>query len=451
MAKGKNNVFFCQECGYESSKWVGQCPACKAWNTMVEEIVDKKSSVTHRQITEVQVAKLNDVQSSSEKRMDTHIEELNRVLGGGIVPGSLVLVGGDPGIGKSTLLLQTCKSLSDQKIAVLYISGEESLQQIKMRADRIGIFSDEMTLLCETNLDLIQGVIEERKPQVVVIDSIQTMFRENVNSAPGSVSQVREATSVLMRLAKEQGIAIFVVGHVTKEGTVAGPRVLEHMVDTVLYFEGDRYASYRILRAVKNRFGSTNEIGVFEMCQSGLREVPNPSEYMLDGKPKNASGSIVVCTMEGTRPLLVEIQALVCHSAFGMPRRTAAGVDYNRVNLLMAVLEKNVGVRLADQDAYINIAGGMKVREPATELGLVLAIISSFRNRPIAEDMICFGEVGLSGEVRSVNMVEQRIAEAHKLGFKQCILPKVCMKNIQKPDGMLLKGVENVREALEIL
>ena len=451
MAKGKNNVFFCQECGYESSKWVGQCPACKAWNTMVEEIVDKKSSVTHRQITEVQVAKLNDVQSSSEKRMDTHIEELNRVLGGGIVPGSLVLVGGDPGIGKSTLLLQTCKSLSDQKIAVLYISGEETLQQIKMRADRIGIFSDEMTLLCETNLDLIQGVIEERKPQVVVIDSIQTMFRENVNSAPGSVSQVREATSVLMRLAKEQGIAIFVVGHVTKEGTVAGPRVLEHMVDTVLYFEGDRYASYRILRAVKNRFGSTNEIGVFEMCQSGLREVPNPSEYMLDGKPKNASGSIVVCTMEGTRPLLVEIQALVCHSAFGMPRRTAAGVDYNRVNLLMAVLEKNVGVRLADQDAYINIAGGMKVSEPATDLGLVLAIISSFRNRPIAEDMICFGEVGLSGEVRSVNMVEQRIAEAHKLGFKQCILPKVCMKNIQKPDGMLLKGVENVREALEIL
>ena len=451
MAKGKNNVFFCQECGYESSKWVGQCPACKAWNTMVEEVIDKKSSVTHRQITEVQVAKLNDVQSSSEKRMDTHIEELNRVLGGGIVPGSLVLVGGDPGIGKSTLLLQVCRNLSDQKIAVLYISGEESLQQIKMRADRIGIFSDEMTLLCETNLDLIQGVIEERKPQVVVIDSIQTMFRENVNSAPGSVSQVREATSVLMRLAKEQGIAIFVVGHVTKEGTVAGPRVLEHMVDTVLYFEGDRYASYRILRAVKNRFGSTNEIGVFEMCQSGLREVPNPSEYMLDGKPKNASGSIVVCTMEGTRPLLVEIQALVCHSAFGMPRRTAAGVDYNRVNLLMAVLEKNVGVRLADQDAYINIAGGMKVSEPATDLGLVLAIISSFRNRPIAEDMICFGEVGLSGEVRSVNMVEQRIAEAHKLGFKQCILPKVCMKNIQKPDGMLLKGVENVREALEIL
>ena len=451
MAKGKNSVFFCQSCGYESTKWMGQCPACKEWNTMVEEVVDKKTTVTHKQITELQVSKLNDVQSSPEERLDTHIKELNRVLGGGIVPGSLVLVGGDPGIGKSTLLLQTCRSLSDQHTSVLYISGEESLQQIKMRADRIGTFSDDMMLLCETNLDLIQGVIEERRPQVVVVDSIQTMFRENVNSAPGSVSQVREATSVLMRLAKERGIAIFVVGHVTKEGTVAGPRVLEHMVDTVLYFEGDRYTAYRILRAVKNRFGSTNEIGVFEMCQTGLREVPNPSEYMLDGKPQNASGSIVVCTMEGTRPLLVEIQALVCHSAFGMPRRTAAGVDYNRVNLLMAVLEKTVGVKLADQDAYINIAGGMKISEPAVDLGLVLSIISSFRNRPIAEDVICFGEVGLSGEVRSVNMVEQRIAEARKLGFKQCILPKVCMKNIQQVDGMQLKGVENVREALEIL
>ena len=451
MAKGKNSVFFCQSCGYESTKWMGQCPACKEWNTMVEEVVDKKTTVTHKQITELQVSKLNDVQSSSEERLDTHIKELNRVLGGGIVPGSLVLVGGDPGIGKSTLLLQTCRSLSDQHTSVLYISGEESLQQIKMRADRIGTFSDDMMLLCETNLDLIQGVIEERRPQVVVVDSIQTMFRENVNSAPGSVSQVREATSVLMRLAKERGIAIFVVGHVTKEGTVAGPRVLEHMVDTVLYFEGDRYAAYRILRAVKNRFGSTNEIGVFEMCQTGLREVPNPSEYMLDGKPQNASGSIVVCTMEGTRPLLVEIKALVCHSAFGMPRRTAAGVDYNRVNLLMAVLEKTVGVKLSDQDAYINIAGGMKISEPAVDLGLVLSIISSFRNRPIAEDVICFGEVGLSGEVRSVNMVEQRIAEARKLGFKQCILPKVCMKNIQQVYGMQLKGVENVREALEIL
>lgn len=451
MAKGKSSVFFCQSCGYESTKWMGQCPACKEWNTMVEEVVDKKTTVTHKQITELQVSKLNDVQSSSEERLDTHIKELNRVLGGGIVPGSLVLVGGDPGIGKSTLLLQTCRSLSDQHTSVLYISGEESLQQIKMRADRIGTFSDDMMLLCETNLDLIQGVIEERRPQVVVVDSIQTMFRESINSAPGSVSQVREATSVLMRLAKERGIAIFVVGHVTKEGTVAGPRVLEHMVDTVLYFEGDRYAAYRILRAVKNRFGSTNEIGVFEMCQTGLREVPNPSEYMLDGKPQNASGSIVVCTMEGTRPLLVEIQALVCHSAFGMPRRTAAGVDYNRVNLLMAVLEKTVGVKLSDQDAYINIAGGMKISEPAVDLGLVLSIISSFRNRPIAEDVICFGEVGLSGEVRSVNMVEQRIAEARKLGFKQCILPKVCMKNIQQVDGMQLKGVENIREALEIL
>ena len=454
MLKNKKTVYFCQECGYESAKWMGQCPACRAWNTFVEETVSSQKSSsgsikTTQKKTEPVVLKDNSL--SSDERQSCGISELDRVLGGGIVPGSLVLVGGDPGIGKSTLLLQVCRNLSSQGVSVLYISGEESLRQIKLRADRLGTFNDKLKLLCETNLENIREIIERTKPDVAVVDSIQTMFHEDISSAPGSVSQVRESTNVLMQIAKGMGVSIFIVGHVTKEGNVAGPRVLEHMVDTVLYFEGDRYASYRILRAVKNRFGSTNEIGVFEMCQSGLREVPNPSEYMLDGKPKNASGSIVVCTMEGTRPLLVEIQALVCHSAFGMPRRTAAGVDYNRVNLLMAVLEKNVGVRLADQDAYINIAGGMKVSEPATDLGLVLAIISSFRNRPIAEDMICFGEVGLSGEVRSVNMVEQRIAEAHKLGFKQCILPKVCMKNIQKPDGMLLKGVENVREALEIL
>ena len=456
MLKNKKTVYFCQECGYESAKWMGQCPGCRAWNTFVEETVSPKktSSAAGGKISgnkRPEPVVLKDISLKEDERRTSGIGELDRVLGGGIVPGSLVLVGGDPGIGKSTLLLQVCRNLAHMDASVLYISGEESLRQIKLRANRIGEFNENLTLLCETNLETIREVMERKKPDVAVIDSIQTMFDEEISSAPGSVSQVRESTNVLMQIAKGLGISIFIVGHVTKEGNVAGPRVLEHMVDTVLYFEGDRYASYRILRAVKNRFGSTNEIGVFEMCQSGLREVPNPSEYMLDGKPKNASGSIVVCTMEGTRPLLVEIQALVCHSAFGMPRRTAAGVDYNRVNLLMAVLEKNVGVRLADQDAYINIAGGMKVSEPATDLGLVLAIISSFRNRPIAEDMICFGEVGLSGEVRSVNMVEQRIAEAHKLGFKQCILPKVCMKNIQKPDGMLLKGVENVREALEIL
>ena len=451
MAKGKGSVFFCQECGYESGKWSGQCPACKEWNTFVEEKIDKKSSVSRKDISQIKPVRLDEISSTDTDRITTNIQELDRVLGGGIVPGSLVLVGGDPGIGKSTLLLQTCQKLCQQNQKVLYISGEESLQQIKIRANRIGEFTTDLELLCETNLDLIRGVIMEQRPSVVVIDSIQTMFDENVASAPGSVSQVREATSVLMRLAKEQTIAIFVVGHVTKEGVVAGPRVLEHMVDTVLYFEGDRHATYRILRGVKNRFGSTNEIGVFEMRQTGLAEVKNPSEYMLEGKPKGASGSIVACSMEGTRPMLVEIQALVCHSAFGMPRRTAAGCDYNRVNLLMAVLEKAVGLRLSDQDAYINIAGGIRINEPAIDLGLVMAIVSSYKNKPIDESVICFGEVGLSGEVRGVNMAEQRIAEAKKLGFATCILPKVCLKGIQKTDDIQLIGVENVREALNLL
>ncbi len=451
MAKAKGSVFFCQECGYESSKWAGQCPACKAWNTFVEEKIDKKATVSRKVIAEAKPSKLSEIDSSSDKRITSYIEELDRVLGGGIVPGSLVLVGGDPGIGKSTLLLQTCQKLCHGGVSVLYISGEESLQQIKIRADRIGEFNSEMELLCETNLEIVKGVIEERHPQVVVIDSIQTMFDDTVSSAPGSVSQVREATSVLMRLAKEQGIAIFVVGHVTKEGVVAGPRVLEHMVDTVLYFEGDRHATYRILRGVKNRFGSTNEIGVFEMRQCGLVEVKNPSEYMLEGKPKGATGSVVACSMEGTRPLLVEIQALVCHSAFAMPKRTAAGTDYNRVNLLMAVLEKNCGLRLADQDAYINIAGGIRINEPAIDLGLVLAIVSSYKNKPIDENIICFGEVGLSGEVRGVNMAEQRIMEAKKMGFETIILPKVCLKGIQKMDNIRLVGVETVREALNLL
>lgn len=451
MAKAKGSVFFCQECGYESSKWSGQCPACKEWNTFVEEKIEKKTSVSRKDIAAAKPSRLDEISSTDEKRISTGIGELDRVLGGGIVPGSLILVGGDPGIGKSTLLLQTCQQLCGQKISVLYISGEESLQQIKIRADRIGRFTPELELLCETNLDLVRGVITERHPTVVVIDSIQTMFDENVSSAPGSVSQVREATSVLMRLAKEQNIAIFVVGHVTKEGVVAGPRVLEHMVDTVLYFEGDRHATYRILRGVKNRFGSTNEIGVFEMRQSGLSEVKNPSEYMLEGKPKGAPGSIVACSMEGTRPMLVEIQALVCHSNFGMPRRTAAGTDYNRVNLLMAVLEKSVGLHLSDQDAYINIAGGIRINEPAIDLGLVLAIVSSYKNKPIDESVICFGEVGLSGEVRGVNMAEQRILEAKKMGFATCILPKVCLKGIQNMEDIQLIGVENVREALNLL
>lgn len=381
---------------------------------------------------------------------ETGIKELDRVLGGGIVPGSLVLVGGDPGIGKSTLLLQVCQRMAQMK-KILYISGEESQAQIKLRANRMGNFTSGLLLLCETNLGIIRSVIEKERPELVVIDSIQTMYSEDVTSAPGSVSQVRESTNVFMQLAKGLCIPIFIVGHVTKEGTVAGPRVLEHMVDTVLYFEGDRHASYRILRAVKNRFGSTNEIGVFEMRQSGLVEVENPSEYMLSGKPENASGSVVACSMEGTRPILLEIQALVCRTNFGMPRRTAAGTDYNRVNLLMAVLEKRLGMSLGNCDAYVNIAGGIKMNEPAIDLGIVMALVSSYRNRPIDEKTIVFGEVGLSGEVRAVNMPEQRVAEAKKLGFETCILPEISLKMVKEIQGIRLVGVKTVNEAVGII
>ena len=416
MAKGKKTVFFCQNCGHEESKWLGQCPACKEWNTFVEERVSVSSGEGKGSGPaggrDNQPVTLKSVSTDEDERIHTRIGELDRVLGGGIVPGSLVLVGGDPGIGKSTLLLQVCQALSGMGKRILYISGEESLKQIRLRANRMGEFSENLYLLCETSLDTIRGVIEKSHPDMVVIDSIQTMYNEEVSSAPGSVSQVRESTNVFMQLAKGLNISIFIVGHVTKEGTVAGPRVLEHMVDTVLYFEGDRHASYRILRAVKNRFGSTNEIGVFEMCRQGLVEVKNPSEFMLSGKPENASGSVVACAMEGTRPVLMEIQALVCRSNFGMPRRTAAGLDYNRVNLLMAVLEKRAGLELSNYDAYVNIAGGIKMNEPAADLGIVLAIASSYRNRPIPDDMIVFGEVGLSGEVRAVTMPEQRVAEA---------------------------------------
>ncbi len=451
MAKAKNNIFFCQNCGYESAKWSGQCPACKEWNTFVEEMVDKKSLKTRQSLSDVKPTVMSQITAALDERIHTGIQELDRVLGGGIVAGSLILVGGDPGIGKSTLLLQTCQKLCDQHIKVLYVSGEESLQQIRIRADRIGDFTDDLSLLCETNLQIIRSVIERDIPQIVVVDSIQTMYNEEVSSAPGSVSQVRESTGILMQIAKVMGIVVFVVGHVTKEGVVAGPRVLEHMVDTVLYFEGDRYGTYRILRGVKNRFGSTNEIGVFEMRQDGLAEVKNPSEYMLSGRPQGASGSIVTCSMEGTRPILVEIQALVCHSVFGMARRTAAGTDYNRVNLLMAVMEKNLGLHLGDQDAYINIAGGIRINEPAIDLGLVLAIASSYKNRPIDESVICFGEVGLSGEVRAVSMAEQRIQEAMKMGFATCIIPKVCMKGLPEMGDMKVIGVGTIREALDLI
>ena len=451
MAKGKKSIFFCQNCGHEENKWLGQCPMCKEWNTFVEETVSTGTTSAVKRMNDAQVVALRKVETDNEERICTGIGELDRVLGGGIVPGSLVLVGGDPGIGKSTLLLQVCQKLCEIQKEVLYISGEESLKQIKLRANRMGEFGEELYLLCETNLDSIRSVIEKRKPSFVVIDSIQTMYNEEISSAPGSVSQVRESTNVLMQLAKGLGISIFIVGHVTKEGTVAGPRVLEHMVDTVLYFEGDRHASYRILRGVKNRFGSTNEIGVFEMRQNGLVEVENPSEFMLNGKPEHASGSVVACSIEGTRPILIEIQALVCASNFGMPRRTAAGTDYNRVNLLMAVLEKRAGLQLSTQDAYVNIAGGVKMNEPAIDLGIVMAIVSSYKNRPIDEKTIVFGEVGLSGEVRAVNMPEQRVAEAKKLGFETCIIPEVSMETVKNIKGIKVIGVRNISDAIQLL
>ena len=452
MAKAKKSIYFCQNCGHEESKWLGQCPMCREWNTFVEEKVTvSKGTAAKNTVREAEIVTLSSVSTDQEDRMQTEIEELDRVLGGGVVPGSLVLVGGDPGIGKSTLLLQVCKRLSDQGRKVLYISGEESLKQIKLRANRMGTFSDHLLLLCETNLETIRQVIEREHPAVAVIDSIQTMYSEEVTAAPGSVSQVREATNTLMQIAKGLNITIFIVGHGTKEGTVAGPRVLEHMVDTVLYFEGDRHASYRILRGVKNRFGSTNEIGVFEMRETGLEEVPNPSEYMLNGRPEDASGSVVACSMEGTRPILMEIQALVCRSNFGMPRRTAAGTDYNRVNLLMAVLEKRVGLPLSNYDAYINIAGGIRMNEPAIDLGIVMAIVSSYKNQSISPGTIVFGEVGLSGEVRAVSMPEQRVAEARKLGFKTCIMPQVSKDMLKKIEGIEVIGVKSVNQAMNLI
>ena len=459
MATKIKTVFFCQSCGYESSKWMGQCPGCREWNSFVEETVKPAAAGAGKSGGSLAPAgeykkpqSLKEIIMKDEERDDTHIGELNRVLGGGLVKGSLILVGGDPGIGKSTLLLQVAGNLSFDNKDVLYISGEESLRQIKLRANRIGEFSDSLKFLCETNLSDIEETITRTKPQVIIIDSIQTMFNDSVSSAPGSVSQVRESTAVLLRIAKSMNISVFIVGHVTKEGQVAGPRVLEHMVDTVLYFEGDRHASYRILRAVKNRFGSTNEIGVFEMQEKGLVEVTNPSEFMLNGRPENASGSVVTCSVEGTRPILIEVQALVTHTNFGFPRRQANGTDYNRVNLLMAVLEKRIGLQLGDFDAYVNLAGGMKIAEPSLDLGICLAIISSFKNRPVSDDLIAFGEVGLSGEVRAVGMSEARVREAKKLGFKTCIVPKTLEDKLKKSyKDIEIIGVSSVVDAMKLI
>ncbi|MGN1204809.1 MAG: DNA repair protein RadA [Lachnospiraceae bacterium] len=457
----KSTVFFCQNCGYESAKWMGQCPGCREWNTFVEEQVSTaalKKNGTQGSTARQKPAVLSEITMEKEDRISTGMQELDRVLGGGVVAGSLTLVGGDPGIGKSTLLLQVCRNFSDAGHNVLYISGEESLKQIKMRAERIGSFNDHLSLLCETNLSLIEETIRNLKPQIVIIDSIQTMYSEEVSAAPGSVSQVRESTGLFLQLAKGLGVSIFIVGHVTKEGTVAGPRVLEHMVDTVLYFEGDRYASYRILRSVKNRFGSTNEIGVFEMREEGLIEVKNPSEYMLSGRPEDACGCVVACTVEGTRPMMVEIQALVCHSNFGIPRRQATGADFNRVNLLMAVLEKRLGLQMSGCDAYVNLAGGIRIQEPAVDLGMVMAIVSSFKNRPVDPGTVVFGEVGLSGEVRAVSLSEQRLQEAVKLGFTTCVMPRANADMMKETDKLLKNqqkikviGVSNVQEAIELI
>lgn len=453
MAKSKSTMFFCKECGYESAKWLGQCPGCKEWNSFVEQPAERKSFSAGISINRnIEPVTFSEISLDTEERIHTNINELDRVLGGGIVQGELVLVGGDPGIGKSTLLLQMCRNLVNTcDRNVLYISGEESQKQIKIRALRIGEINDNLKLLCDTNLNTISSVIQKESPDVVIIDSIQTMVCENVSASAGSVSQVKESTNLLLRLSKELNIAIFIVGHVTKEGVVAGPRVLEHMVDTVLYFEGDRHASYRVLRAVKNRFGSTDEIGVFEMMEKGLCEVLNPSEYMLKGRPEDASGSVTTCTIEGTRPILLEIQALMCKTNFGIPRRTAVGTDLNRVNLLMAVLEKRIGYHLSECDAYVNIAGGIKSSEPALDLGMVLAIVSSYKEFIIPSDTIAFGEIGLSGEVRAVSYASQRIQEASKMGFKRCLIPCACVDKVKNINSIEVIGVKDVAEAIRKL
>lgn len=448
MAK-KTTVFFCKDCGYESIKWLGQCPACKAWNSFTEATMVKKGGGSlMKEAAASSLIMLKEVALKEDERMSTGLGELDRVLGGGIVAGSLVLVGGDPGIGKSTLLLQMCQSLSKRAKKVIYVSGEESPRQIGLRAERLSKEPSDLLLFCETDISKVAQAVETEKPSVVVIDSIQTMFSDKTDSAPGSVSQVREVTSSLLMLSKSTGVPIFIVGHVTKEGMVAGPRTLEHMVDTVLYFEGENIASYRILRAVKNRFGSTNEVGVFDMGEAGLKEVTNPSEYMLEGMPLHSPGSVVACTMEGSRPIMVEVQALVCQTSFNFPKRTTAGADVNRMNLLMAVLEKRMGISLYNCDAYLNVAGGMRITEPALDLAIVAALISSFRNKENIKKIAAFGEVGLTGEVRGVSMARQRIEELSKLKELVVFVPKGNLSSF-KGSELEVHGISNIRELME--
>ena len=453
MAKRKSK-FMCRSCGYESAKWMGRCPGCGEWNTMDEEveIVQKgpRAAFQHGERVKQKALPISEVEMAEEPRVKTELGELNRVLGGGIVPGSLILIGGDPGIGKSTLLLQVSSLLANQQQRVLYISGEESIKQTKLRAERLGVKSDELYIYAETDLAMINETIDDVKPRFVIVDSIQTVHHPEVSSAPGSVSQVRECTAELMRIAKTQNIAIFLVGHVTKEGQIAGPRLLEHMVDTVLYFEGERHHTYRILRSVKNRFGSTNEIAIFEMLQSGLKEVLNPSEMFLRERSQGGAGSTIVASMEGTRPILVEIQALMTASSFNYPKRMATGLDQNRVSLLMAVLEKRAGMLLQTQDAYIKVAGGVKLDEPAIDLAVLLSIVSSFKDTAVGSRDCFVGEVGLTGEVRRVSRIEQRVTEAAKLGFDRIIIPSSNLGGWDVPSGIEVVGVETVTEALGI-
>lgn len=455
MAKIKTK-YVCQSCGYENPKWLGKCPECMKWNTFVEEIEDKSSKSNHRETFVIDKSSqkpvnINSITIKHEERFSSGINELNRVLGGGIVRGSLVLVGGDPGIGKSTLLLQVSESVAQSGKKVLYISGEESESQIKMRAERLNAKSENLYIMAENNLNIIEHNLEGFDPDLIILDSIQTVFTPDIASAPGTVSQIKEGTSRFMRISKKMGISTLVVGHVTKEGALAGPKIMEHMVDTVLYFEGERYNTYRLIRAVKNRFGSTNELGVFEMSEKGLQELENPSKALISEKPENASGSVIVSTVEGTRPMLLELQALVSPTSFGIPRRTATGIDFNRVNLLLAVLEKRAGMQIQNQDVYLNIVGGIKINEPSMDLGVILAVASGFRNIPISGEVAVTGEVGLTGEIRGVSYIEKRISECRKLGFKKIIIPKSNYEAVKDVKGIEIWPVENVRQAINMV
>ena len=451
MAKVKT-IFVCSSCGYESAKWLGKCPACNEWNSFYEEKVvnstSSSSSINGSRREKAVPKKLKEVEGIETSRTSTGIGELDRVLGGGLVKGSLVLVGGEPGIGKSTLILQLCDKVKGEG-KVLYVSGEESAEQVKIRADRLNINNDDLMFLGETNIDSIQNAITSINPKLVIIDSIQTMYSEEITSAAGTVSQVREITARIMRMCKDNGITTIIIGHVTKDGNIAGPRVLEHMVDTVLYIEGERYFSYRILRGVKNRFGSTNEVGMFEMKNEGMVEITNPSSILISERNDNPAGSVIVASMEGTRPLLIELQALTTPSVYGIPKRTANGIDYNRLAVLIAVIEKRAGIGLGTQDVYLNVVSGIKIGEPAVDLGVVLACTSSYKNVSIPQDVVAIGEVGLTGEVRAVNMIEKRLKEAERLGFKKCIIPESNKKLLKDSFKLDIIGVRNINEAIK--